>query len=869
MTPTGSGRPPRVAAWVLTRLAPPSMREHLLGDLEQEFEARLGRGGARGPAARWYWWQAIRSVPHLLRERLAAGRRCGVWAPADLRYALRALRRAPTFSAVAIASLALGIGTNAIVFAFVHGALLAPLPVLEPDRLYMIHQTHAAMSSRWLSVPDFRSVRDGAGVFEDMAALTPESFIVQGAGDPQYIGSAEATTNYFELLGVVPVVGRTFGPEDEEAARAVISERMWVRSFGRDAAAVGSLIDIDGAPAEIVGVVPDNADLFGDTDLWIPLRTSIADWRESRGTDWIWAIGRLAPGVAPSVAEEGLEQLGLRLAAAFPETNVEQGFASQQLQEQLTGSLRTPLLVLMGAVLLVLLIVCVNLASLLLARGLARRREIATRIALGVGRGRLFRQLLAESLVLAVAGGALGVALAIHATPLIRNAVSTGAPGPVRDVAVDPAVLLFSATLCLGTTLLFGVAPAWGAARGDPGSVLAARSSGVDRRHVRARRGLVAGQMALALVLLVGASLLLRSFTTLYKLELGIRTEGVITARLPLVDADFPTNLERTRHYERLVEAVQDAPGIERAGMVNALPLRDNGPTFSFATSAPITVPEQDRLAGFRAVLGDYFGVLGIELVAGRSFTADERAGDRATVVVDRAFEAAFFPDGAIGERIELLDEMRTIVGVVSSTPDVSPRAVPRPKMYVPLTPDVRQTMTVVAAGSLAGTEALAVLQGALRSAAPRQTIQSALPMDALRDLALGQERLVLAVIGALGLVALLLAALGTYGVLAHLVSLRTREIGIRIALGASAGSVRRMVLASGAGMVGAGVLVGLVLAAAGARFLESLLFEVATLDPTSFGTAVLVLVAAALVASYLPARSATRTSVVEALRSD
>lgn len=864
MSPDRRGPPP-LAAWLLGILAPPSARDHVLGDLEEEFLERVRRAGRRGPAVRWYLSQALRSTPHLLGDRLTSAIS---WGPVDVRYAVRSLVRSPTFSLVAVGSLALGIGANTVTFTFVHGLLIESLPLPDADRLVVIHQTHMGRTGPWLSVPDFESIAEESTTLEGAAAVTPDDYIVQGDDEGHYLAGGEVTTNYFDLLGVVPLAGRTFGPQDEEADRVVISEALWERSYGRDPGAVGRLVDVDGRSMEIVGVVPRGSDPLVEGDIWMPIRTTGVGWRRSRGTDWIWSVGRLAPGVDPEAHRAELEQIGSSLAEAFPDTNAEQSFTAEALGESLTGDIRTPLLVLMGAVGLVLLIACANLAGLLLARALARSREIATRIALGVSRGRLLGQLIAESLALAGVGGVLGIGMALWGVPVIRQVLPPDIPGLER-IAVDGPVLLFSLALAVGSLLLFGVAPAWTASRRDVGAALGERSPDAGRWHLLARRGLVVGQMALALVLLVGASVLLRSFAKLYAVDLGIRTEGVVTARLPLVGAEFPSTGERTEHYRRLLEVVGDAPGVEDVGMVNAIPLADAGPTFSFETAEPVPVPDDDRLAAFTTILGDYFDVMGIEVVAGRVFDPDELAGSQPAVVVDEAFQRTFFPDGAVGHDIEVADARRPIVGVVASVPHASPTDDPRPRMYVPLTANVRQTMAVVAYGTLPPVETLASVRQAIASVDPRQAVQSPRPMSEHWSRSVRQERLMLGLLGALGLVALLLAALGTYGILAYLVSRRTREIGIRMAMGADASSVRSMVLVSAAWLIAAGLVVGAALAAFGVRFLETVLYDTAPLDPLSFGGAALILVVSGVLASYLPAARATRTSPVEALRVD
>lgn len=858
--------PPRLVSWLLGHLAPPSARDHVLGDLEEEFLARLRRTGRRGPAVRWYVSQALRSAPHLLRERLVPGPISRT--PVDLRYALRSLLRSPTLTVVAVASLALGIGANTIAFTFVHGLLIESLPFPEADRLVSIRQTHMGRSGPWLSVPDFESIAESATTLTDAAALTPDDFIVQGDDEGQLLDGAEVSTNYFDVLGVVPLAGRVFGPQDQETDRVVISESLWERTFGGDPDAVGRIVDVEGQPTEIIGVVPRQTDVFGDWEVWIPIRTTGVGWRQSRGTDWIWSVGRLAPGVDPAANRAELSRIGDALAEAFPETNTDQGFTAVGLAEWLAGDMRTPLLILMGAVGLVLLITCANLAGLLLARAIARSREIATRVALGVSRSRLLGQLLTESLVLAVAGGALGIALALYGVPLIRALLPPDIPR-LDQITVDGPVLLFSLGIALLSLLLFGVAPAWTAFRRDVSAALGERAPQAGRSHLLARRGLVVGQMALALVLLVGASVLLRSFARLYTVDLGIRTEGVVTARLPLVGAEFPSTGERTEHYRRLLEVVGDAPGVEAAGMVNAIPLRDVGPTFSFETADPVPVADDDRLAAFTTVLGDYFDVMDIDLVSGRTFDPEELDGQRPAVVVDEAFQRTFFPDGAVGRELDVVDALHPIVGVVESVPDASPSDDPRPRMYVPLTANVRQTMAVVAYGSLPSAQMLGSVQQAIASLDPRQTIQSPLAMSEHWSRSVRQERLMLGLLGAMGLIALFLAALGTYGILAFLVSQRTREIGIRMAMGADASSVRSMVLTSAGEMIVVGLVVGSALAAFGVRFLETVLYDTTPLDPLSFGGAATVLVVTAVLASYLPAVRATRTSPVEALRVD
>ena len=799
----------------------------------------------------------------------------------DLRYALRGLRRAPGFAAAAVLTLALGIGANAAIFSVVNGVLLRPLPYADPGQLVMLYGRYPEFGRTGTSLPDFRDWRDQTGrSFAQLAARHGTAMILTGRGEAERVAADRVTANFFTTLGVRPLLGRAFLPEEERAGGdddvVVLSHGYWQRRFGGDAGIVGQQIQLSGRPYTVVGVAPPSFGFRGAADLWAPART---DTTRGRRAEYLDVVGRLRPGVTVAQAGADVAAVVRRLAEQYPETNGNITSEVIGLRDDLVGGVRPALLAFMGAVGLVLLIACANVANLLLARAASRDREVAVRVALGAGRGRLVRQLLTESVVLAVSGGLLGLGIATWGVAAVRTAGVQFLPRQT-EVTVDGAVVLFSLALAVGTGLLFGLAPAVRLSRGTLHATLrdGARGS-TGGALVRLRSALVLGEVALALVLLVGAGLLLRSFAKLTGVDLGFEPRGALTA-----DVTFPAAKYREReslppYYAALLERLRAVPGVQAAALSATLPMGGS----SYITFAVEGRPARESRPGAPpedvqpfVVSPDYFTALRIPLRRGRAFAPADGPGAPNVAVVNEEMVRRFF-DGRdpIGRRVTFDDAAdtaavwSTVVGVVGDVAQEGVTAKPYAQLYRPIAQEPTRGLFVTLRTARDPVALAAATRQAVRAVDRDLVVNRIEPLEARVAQNIARPRVGVLLLGGFSALALALAAIGIYGVMAYTVAQRTREIGVRMALGASSGDVKRLVVHQGMRPALVGVAVGLVVALGASRLIASMLYGVSALDPVTFVAVPLFLAGVALLATYVPARRATRVTPTVALQAE
>ena len=816
----------------------------------------------------------------------------------DAAFAFRTLRRSPVYSLVAVATLALGIGATTSVFSMVSGVLLRPLPYHDDRSLLSLYERREDGGIRLASYPTFLDWRaqlaGSSGPFEDMAFVRGDVALMRGANGPERVTVGYVTPGFFALLGSAAAHGRVLTPAEErgEGGRVlVLSHATWQRRFGGDATIVGRLLELDGGARRVVGVMPPGYAYPEWAAFWAPIAdieaTDPALARRSVHVD-SRIVARLRPGVDSARAVAAMRVVQSRLAREHPAE--QEGFERAELspvRAEVVGRVRPTLLVLGAATALVLLLACANVANLSLVRAAARSRELALRGALGAGRGRLARQLLTESVVLAAAGGALGVAIASGAVALVRRAAVDRIPR-TEELALDWRVLLFAAGVSLLAALLAGVAPAIGATRPARLAALRSGASGSvgSPREARLRGALVSAQLALALVLLVGAGLLVQSFRRMEAVPLGFEPAGIVAASIDPPQDRYGTAEQAASLYSRLLDALRTVPGVREVAIVNHLPLSGaSAPTPVTVDGAPADRP---REALYRTASEGYARALQLPIVQGRWFdAADMRAPAAAGFVVNEAAARLWWPGehNIVGRRITVQrasqarpDFGQPLTGeIIGVTADV--RAFGRevdvvPEVFVPYTLEVWPWITVVARTD-AGARLIPLLRAAILSVDPALPVGGAslrggfATGDSLLDRWSAQRRVATTVLGAFAAAALVLAALGMYGVIAYGVSQRTRELGVRLALGATPRRVMRMVLVEAVWLAIAGLVVGVAAAAALTRLIRSVLFETEPGDPATYAVTVLVLVVTTLAASLLPARRATRLDPTIAMRGE
>ncbi|GMV07557.1 MAG: hypothetical protein AMXMBFR53_38320 [Gemmatimonadota bacterium] len=802
---------------------------------------------------------------------------------ADLRLAVRSLSRAPGFTLLVVATLALGIGGNTAVFGVVDAVLLKRLPYDEPQRLVTVWQDVSRMGGpvrEWLNYAVYEDVRDEPGLFEAVGVWGGWGPTLTGAGEAEVLTGAAVSWEMFPgVLRVRPALGRAFLPADDvEGAPGVVllSHDAWRDRFASDPSVLGRAVSLDETPYTVVGVMAEGfrPPFAPDAELWRPLGAS-GGRGCTRGCYGMRGVARLASGVSLAQARTHADALATRLEETYPDDHTNVGLALFELQEDMTRDASRALWILLGAVGFVLLIACVNVANLLLVRGAGREGELAVRVALGASRGAILRQFLVESMVLSVAGGLAGLAVASWGTDALVALAPDGALQPMNPPGVDGRALLFTAALTLTTGLLFGLFPAWRAGRQEVHEGLRAAGRGAGSGGGRLRSALAVAQIAMALVLLVGAGLLVRSFQRLNDAELGFEPEGVLALSLALPGTRYPDGPARQAYYGALLNRLGSLPGVTSVGAVNSLPMSGNDSDSSFFLEGePPPGPGVSQAAWVRPVTDGYFETVGMRVVEGRGFTAGDDADAPLVILVNETLARRWFPEGdAVGRRISFGSpenpRWRTIVGVAPDVRHFGIREPVRPAAYFPYRQVSMSAMSVVmkVEGDLDATagEARAAV-GALDPGLAASDIQ---PLGTLVDRALARDRFVTGLLTAFALAALLLAAVGIYGVVSYGVARRMREMGIRKALGANGSDVQSLVVRGAAGLAGLGILLGGAGAVALGRLLGSLLFEVEATDPVTFALTALLLGAVALGAAWIPAWRARAADPMAVLRDE
>src|SRR5579862_3150676 len=799
----------------------------------------------------------------------------------DLRYGARSLFKNPGFCAVAVLALALGIGPNTAIFTMVNAVLLKPLPIPEPNRVVMIWGTmlKSGFDQLPVSAADFLDWKRQSHSFETMSAAfaIPEYGLnISGIGDPERVPAALASQEFLPALGITPLAGRNFLPDEDRPGgppAVLISNALWQRRFSSDPSAVGRTLTVDGIPRTIVGVVPHQLGEMVPADLWLP--TAINPNNPPRHNHNSGVVARLKPGVTLAQARAEMTVIARRLEAAYPATNDGCGITMFPMAEMFTGRIRPVLLILLGAVGLLLLIACANLANLLLARAATREREIAIRGALGAGRRRIVRQLLTESLLLALAGGALGLFLAVWSVRLLRGIVPEMFP-MLRHMGVDLPVLAFTLGISLLTGMLFGLVPAWRSSRTDINTTLkeaAGRSESAGGSQ-RIRGFLLASEVALAVLLSVSAGLLLRSFARVVAVNPNVRTADVLTMNLSLPEAKYDTPVKRANFYKNLTERLETLPGVRSAGAVQFLPLRVSLLSFRVGVNSfeiegrpPLNQSQQPQ-ADYRTATPGYFNTMGIALRQGRLFDQHDGLDARRVVIVNDAMVRKHFPhENPLGRHI-IMSRPMEIVGVVADAKLYGLDAPVEPAVYVPHMQQPYVSAMAVAVHTAGDPMALtAAVRREIQKLDPELPVSNVRTMEQVLSNSLTLRRVSMLMLTVFACLALTLATVGIYGLTTYSVSRRTHEIGLRVALGASQSQILRMVVGRGLLTSLIGAAVGLAAAFQLTRALSGMLYGVTATDSIVFAGVPLLLIAVSAIASFLPARKATQIDPLIALR--
>jgi putative ABC transport system permease protein len=867
--------------------------EELAQHLEQQCDEAMSRGATEEEAVRAALSDfadseiLTRELKRLERtnryEPLVIGSERANWLgdlAQDVRYGLRMIAKTPAISAIAIIALALGIGANTAIFSVVNAVLLRPLPFKQPEQLVMVWEnaTHLGFPKDTPSPANFLDWRAQNHVFSAMAALAPRSFNLTGVGEPERLDGRRVSANLFDLLGARPLVGRTFLSEEDKPGTKVVllSEGLWQRRFGADPGIVGRGVRLNGESFTVIGVLPRTVQLPSQDNthdqLWVPIAFPNEEAAD-RGSHYLDVIARIKPDIILKQAQADMETVMAALAREYPEQNARKGAVVTPLHEQVVGEIRPALLVLLGAVAFVLLIACANVANLLLARAAARQKEIALRLALGASRSRMIRQFLTESVLLAVLGGGVGLMFSLGGLSILKRFIPPEIP-LAGGIAMDTKVLLFTLMVSLLTGLIFGLAPAFHAVHSNLNETLkeSGRDSAAGARGNRLRNILVVAEVAVSFILLIGAGLLINSFMHLRNLNPGFRIDHVLTMKVQLPHTKYSDSARRAAFFEELTRKVQNLPGVERVAVGNNLPFTYNGDSILISVEGvPDPPPDQWPDVVLRVIGPNYFNTMGISLVSGRDFTEHDNTRGRPVVIVTEKMAKHYWPgQNALGKRLKTgtTAPWQEVVGVVKDVRQNDFIAEPKMQMYMP-----HAQVTDFPANALIVRTKVEPLGLAIPVRNQIWEIDKDQPVSDIRTMedivagAVARQRFSMLLLGVFAGLALVLAAVGIYGVMSYSVVQRTREIGIRMALGAQRSDVLKMTVGHGLKLVGTGVVIGLVAAMIVTRVMSSLLFGISATDPVTFLSITLVLVSVAIAASYIPALRATRIDPMLALR--
>jgi putative ABC transport system permease protein len=872
---------------------PASVRRELGDEMTEMFALQLDEADRRGRSVVALWMRGIAdALSQGMRERMSAANRPRVkpqgprirrWMLAflqDTKYALRMFARQPGVTAVSVLTLALGIGANTAIFSAVNAILLRPLPYDDPDRVVTVWEKRQAegVLDNVVAPADFL---DWAGMntsFEAMAAMTSASVDLTGSGEPARLYAGVVSPPFFDILRVRPALGRTFTRDEAFAGTprvVLLTHKLWVTRFGSDPSVVGRTLTLNGGPVEVVGVLPSSFEFPDESlDLWAPLALEGTAQPLSRTSHQFDVYARLKPGVTLQQARADMERVGLLLQQHYPEANRNHSAWVIPLEERLKGPVRNSLLLLLGAVAFVLLIACVNVANILLARAAGRRREIAVRSAVGAGRARLAGQMLTESVVLAALGGGAGLLVAWWAIGALKQMVPAGLSVlGIAHLRLEPRVLVFTAALSLVTGVLFGLLPAWQLASQDAGTVLkdGGRGPGGVRRRLRVT--LVVSEIALASLLLVAAGLTLRSFMAVLNQPAGFRTSQAVAITVTLPPARYRSEQAYYTTFETLRERFAAVPGARGAGATSHLPLSGRDGRRGVTIEGREPTPDAPTRAHPRIVTPGYFDAMGITVVTGRGFTEADRAGSAPVAIVNETMARRYWPGiSPIGRRVRLNGDggvWMEVVGVIADVKHWGLDAPVNPEMYQPLGQPLAfsSTMTFVVRTDGDAAALAPGLRDEVRAVDPNLPLSTIRTMEGVASASVASRRAGLVLVAVFGVLALVLAALGIHGVTSHLVALRTPEIGVRMTLGAAPRSVMALVLREGALQAIAGLAIGLTGGVLLMRGFRSMLYGVEPADPVTLAIVGLGLLATALAACAIPARRAMRVDPVTAMR--
>jgi putative ABC transport system permease protein len=799
----------------------------------------------------------------------------------DLRYAVRMLYKSPAFTAFAVGVLALGIAANTSIFSFANTVMLRPFPYRDAGRLVMVWEdfSYIGFPKNTPAPGNFYTWKSQNRTFEDMAATFDNSFSLTGGAQPEEVEAKQATWNLFGVLGVKPVMGRDFLPEDDRPGAnhvVILSHALWRETFGSDPHLIGRTIQLDGASWTVIGVMPSGFEYLNrDIRVWVPAALP-DDRRSTHESHFLRVVGRLKPGVTLGEANADLRTIASQLAKEYPKSNAHVGAFAVPLRTDVVGNLRLAIFVLLGAVAFVLLIACANVANLLLARATSRHRELAVRMALRAGRSRILRQLLTESVLLAAIAGTLGCMLSLWGAAFFARVIPDGIPR-AADSGIDARVLEFTLVVTLATGILFGIIPALRVSRANLSDSLkqAGGRSGLATHGHRTRDVFVVCEVALAMVLLAGAGLMIESFVKLRALNPGFHADHVLILRVPLPDPKYADMHKRTAFYDAVLERVNHLQGVVAAGFTTWVPLTNKGGSCGFTIEGrPVPAPGELNDANTRVVSKDYMPTMGMTLKAGRLFGDGDREGNSPVALVNETMAHQFWAhEDPLGHRIKLGDAdskrpWNTIVGIVGDVHQMGFDVPARAEMYYSYAQqEVFQPEYLAVRASGDPLQLANAVRDQIWAVDKEQPVENVLPMEAIVEEELAPRKMQATVLGAFGGLALLLASLGIYAVLSYAVAQRTQEIGVRIALGAQPHNVLQMVIGQGLGLTAIGVAVGMTGALALTRVLGNLLYGMSATDPATFAGVALVLSAVAIVACYIPARRAMRVDPIVALR--